>query len=409
LLDRARFPSDTPSTHLIQPGGVRMLQRLGVLEAILGAGAVQLDRLTMVVDDAVRIDAVLDRSNFPLPALCVRRLTLDALLVGAASVAGADVRTGVRVTGLLHDKGRVSGVETATGEKIRATLVVGADGTHSTVAALTGARDYLVTAPRRMFTWAYFDGVTDTHGRVRIGRRGNRALLAAPTDGGLYMASVVSDLADRAAFRADRDGHFMAGISAWPELADVLASGRRTGPIRSVGKWHGYFRESAGPGWALVGDAGHFKDPSPGQGIADAFRQADRLATAIEDGLGHTTLDDTVRRWWRWRDEDAYEMYWFAHDMGAPGVTSPLLTQVLRGVSGDPDATAQLLGVLDHAVRPAQLVTMPRALRAAAAALRSEPRQALSTAAEIIATARREIDRFRYRRSTRSLDESRRR
>jgi flavin-dependent dehydrogenase len=48
----------------------------------------------------------------------------------------------------------------------------------------------------------------------------------------------------------------------------------------------GFFRQSAGPGWVLVGDAGHFKDPTPGQGIADALRQAERLAREIERALG---------------------------------------------------------------------------------------------------------------------------
>jgi 2-polyprenyl-6-methoxyphenol hydroxylase-like FAD-dependent oxidoreductase len=70
----------------------------------------------------------------------------------------------------------------------------------------------------------------------------------------------------------------------------------------------------------LVGDAGHFKDPSPGQGISDAFRQADQLAQDIEDGLGNTTPDAAMQRWWHWRDDDAYEMYWFADSVPWGGV-----------------------------------------------------------------------------------------
>ena len=53
----------------------------------------------------------------------------------------------------------------------------------------------------------------------------------------------------------------MAGLAAWPELAELLAGATRVGPIRVMANWHGYFREAAGPGWALLGDAGHFKDP----------------------------------------------------------------------------------------------------------------------------------------------------
>jgi hypothetical protein len=47
------------------------------------------------------------------------------------------------------------------------------------------------------------------------------------------MATVMSDLADQAEFQADRDAHFSSGIQAWPELVDVLAVGRRVGPIRT--------------------------------------------------------------------------------------------------------------------------------------------------------------------------------
>src|SRR6202041_241637 len=127
LVDRAQFPSETPSTHLIQPGGVQMLDQLGVLDAVFAAGAVPLDKLTMVIDDAVRIEAMLDEADYLQSSLCVRRVTLDALLVDAAATAGADVRTGVRVTGLITEGGRVSGVDTAGGP-LHGPLVGGADG-----------------------------------------------------------------------------------------------------------------------------------------------------------------------------------------------------------------------------------------------------------------------------------------
>ena len=115
----------------------------------------------------------------------------------------------------------------------------------------------------------------------------------------------------------------------------------------------------------LVGDAGHFKDPTPGQGISDAFRQADQLAQATEDGLGTTSPDAAMQRWWRWRDDDAYEMYWFAQNMGAPGVSPPLNPHLLLDIARDPDTTQLLFRVINHEVRPSQLITTSRAARAA--------------------------------------------
>lgn len=396
LVDRAQFPSETPSTHIIQPGGARLLDQLGVLDAVWAAGAVPLDRMTMVIDDAVRIDATVDRAVSIHPALCVRRVTLDALLVDAAAAAGADVRTGVRVTGLLGDNGRVTGVGTAAG-RIEGRLVVGADGRHSTLAALVGAREYHVAPAGKMFAWGYFEHVHDREGHARLGRRGDVAFLAGPTDGELYMAAIAIDMAKQAEFHANRDASFTAGLRAWPELADVIGAGRRVGPIRVLTNWHGYFRESAGPGWVLVGDAGHFKDPAPGQGISDAFRQADRLAQSIEDGLGNTSPDEAMQRWWRWRDDDAYEMHWFASDFGASGASTLFNTHLMRDIAADPKATQMLFGVLNHQIRPSQLFTTRLVARAAGRALRDRPDRLIPTLKEIVGAGRRNARRVRQR------------
>jgi menaquinone-9 beta-reductase len=395
LLDRAQFPSETPSTHVIQPCGVQMLDRLGALNAILAAGAVPLDRLTMLNDD-VRIEMTTDRT-FDWPALCVRRVTLDALLVDAAREAGADVRTESRVTRLVMDGGRVAGVETDAGP-IHAQLVVGADGRHSTVASLVRASEYHVSPPGRMAAWAYFEGVAHREGRMWLGRVGELAYLAGPTDGDLYMAAITTSFANQAEFHADRDANFTAGIRAWPELADVVIGGRRVGPIRMLTKWHGYFRQAAGPGWVLLGDAGHFKDPTPGQGISDAFRQAEQLAQAIADGHGDTSIDASIQRWWRWRDKDAYAMYWFASDMGAPGVSSPLNTHLFRDMADDPEAIRMLLRVLNREASPSEFLTTSRLTRIVARALRDRPDRAVATIKEMARTARRNARRARQRR-----------
>ncbi|WP_051581630.1 NAD(P)/FAD-dependent oxidoreductase [Pseudonocardia acaciae] len=398
VLDKARFPSDTPSTHVIQPSGVAVLDRLGVLDTVLAAGAVQLTAFTMVNEHA-RIEADLTdaavRAAYGAAGagLCVRRVTLDHLLVAAAGEAGVDVRTRTGVTGLRHDGTRVTGVETTHGP-VRASLVVGADGRHSTVARLAGAAEYHTTGPCRPFTWAYFDGVADTEARLRLGRLGDLAFLSSPTDGGLYLAGAIpSSGVDT------REESFMARFAAWPELAERLDGARRVGPIRVVPDCRGYFRSATGPGWVLTGDAGQFKDPTPAQGISDAFRQAERLADAIVAGLGGSAvLDDELRRWWRWRDDDCYEMHWLATDMGAPGLPSPLITQVLRDIAGDVPATVALLRVLNRDLRPSRLFTPRRLLTAAARAMGAQPTRIPALAHEAASLAGQELRRARQRR-----------
>src|SRR4051794_15457917 len=203
VLDRARFPSDTASTHGIQPSGVRILERLGLLPRLLEV-APAIERATVRLDDVdIAFDGVSERVGAPM--LNVRRVTLDAILLAAAAEAGAEVRTGCAVTGLLRDGDgdRVTGVETTQGP-LRARLVVGADGARSTVARLAGASEYDRTPAGRAFLWAYFDGAAADADRMWLGKCGDHAFLASPTDGGLFMAAIVPSLSRRDELRADR-------------------------------------------------------------------------------------------------------------------------------------------------------------------------------------------------------------
>lgn len=262
LVDKDRFPSDTLSTHVIQPAGVQALERIGVLDALLEVappmfrGRMAFDDDMAVIDDIVGITGA--------PALSVRRITLDEILVNAAAEAGADVRTQTAVTGLVTDRGRVAGVTTAAGE-LRAPLVVGADGTRSAVAKMVGAKEYQPTSNGRVFMWAYYEA-DPTNGEIWIGKIDDHAYLVTPTDNGLSLVAACPSIDRRDEVRADRQAVYEAGVRGWPELHAGVAGARREGQIYTMANMRGFFRRSAGPGWALVGDAGHFKDPTPRPG-----------------------------------------------------------------------------------------------------------------------------------------------
>src|SRR3954447_2117214 len=296
LLDRAEFPSDTLSTHGIQPPGVHALERLGVREQV-EATTVPITKANIALG-ASHVSVCDIPSLVGAPMLNVRRVTLDQILLDRAASVGADVRTGVAVTALVDTDGRVTGVRTRDGD-VSASVVIGADGARSTVAELVGAEEYAVTPPGRMFAWAYLEGVTSMNGdaaTVWLGKPARHAFLASVTDSGLFMTAVTIDHELKPQLLADREGYVRAALHEWPDLAAVAAGGRVVGPVRVMSQWRGFFRRSAGAGWALVGDAGHFKDPTPGQGIADAFRQSERLATALTDGLGgRRPLDQSLR------------------------------------------------------------------------------------------------------------------
>jgi 2-polyprenyl-6-methoxyphenol hydroxylase-like FAD-dependent oxidoreductase len=126
-------------------------------------------------------------------------------------------------------------------------------------------------------------------------------------------------------------------------------------------RWEGFFREATGPGWVLAGDAGLVKDPSPAQGIQDAFRQAESLAPAILGAIGSSpsALDHALAGWARWRDQDASAYYWLAADFGKAGVPPAVVQEIAqrlyeRGTMGS------FVEMFNHRATPAQVVTPPR-------------------------------------------------
>jgi 2-polyprenyl-6-methoxyphenol hydroxylase-like FAD-dependent oxidoreductase len=392
LVDRAGFPSDTPSTHGILPSGVKMLEQLGVAER-LGEVSPRLDQGILAFDD-IRIEIDSFTRIAGAPTYNIRRVTLDAILLDTAVAAGAEARTRTTVTGLLRACGRVVGVETTAGP-LRAPLVVGADGARSTVARLAGAAEYHRTAPQRLFLWSYFEGVDESERRIWLGNIGDDAFLASPSDSGLFLAAFVTPIERRGELRGNRTAGCEEGLRHWPELGALLDGARRVGPARMMSRWHGFFRESAGPGWVLVGDAGHFKDPTPGQGISDALRQAAALAPAIERALGGDTPNDgPLREWWKWRDRDAWEMYWFAQDMGAVN-RAPLLERTMQSrLASDPGLVDDFLRVLGHDLPPSKLLPPPLLLSMLGEALRDGRGQRLALLAEARALAGEELRRW---------------
>jgi 2-polyprenyl-6-methoxyphenol hydroxylase-like FAD-dependent oxidoreductase len=396
LVDRARFPSNTPSTHGIQPAGVELLKRLGVLPDLLRVAAV-IEHAVVRFDDARFVQTHFSR-HLGGPMLNIRRGPLDTTLLQAALRAGAVDRTDTVVTGLIHEDGRVVGVRSRHGS-LRARLVIGADGARSTVARLVGAKEYAATPAGRAFIWGYFEGARVPADRVWIGRVADHGFLGSHTDAGLFMAAVAPPLQHWRSQRTDRHAAFASGLGFWDEFGACLDGATLAGPIHAMAGQRGFFRQAAGPGWALAGDAGHSKDPSAGQGISDALRQAFALAPAIETGLsgGPDAMKRALADWWRWRDKDTWQMYWFAHDVGAPGPHPVLVREIQRRVAHDPGLALGLLRVLNHDIAPSGVFTPALGLKTVARMLRhgSEPRRKILGEARQLGS--RELRRHRQR------------
>jgi 2-polyprenyl-6-methoxyphenol hydroxylase-like FAD-dependent oxidoreductase len=405
VLDKAGLPSDTPSTHAIQPNGVRVLRRLSIADA-LAASTDPLTKISFAVD-GTRADSHDLLPVFGAPGLNIRRTVLDAYLADRARDAGATLRTGTAVTGVLRDEtGRVAGVTTDDGE-IRAGLVVGADGTRSTVARLAGAREYLRTEIGRVFQWGYFGADAHPKDTLWFGNIAGTGYLAGPTDDGLFMAAVATDRSKWPGSKRDPRVAFDEGLRGWPELAEMVVNASPVGRLRVMARGHCYFRESAGPGWVLVGDAGHFKDPTPGQGIADALRQAERLAPAIERALGGAGAQPLLD-WWSWRDSDAMEMYWLAHQFGSAGPVPQLLQEMLAQLLSTEDGVERFARMMDHTLPPSSVfgpALLARGLTRGLRTRREQRGQLIAEARTLIADqVRRRLRERSARRELRARD-----
>ncbi|MEU7874021.1 FAD-dependent monooxygenase [Dactylosporangium sp. NPDC049140] len=349
-VDRARFPSDTLSTHQIQPPGVALLRRWGLLEALLAAG-------TPMIRTA-RFDhpaAVLDGA-YPGPdgVLSPRRTLLDALLVDAARSAGAEVWGGFAVTDLLWTDGRVTGVEGAfrrgAPASAQAVVVVGADGKRSTVARRAGARSYRARPSTSGACYAYVEGLELAGGEVYP--RADRLASVWPTNDNLAVAFLS---VPRARFDDVRGRGFRAGFG------ERLAGARLAGPVRATMDLPNGYRVPFGPGWALAGDAGLVMDPITGQGIGNALRDADALAAALVSGLGgERPLRAALAAYQRRRDRQRRAMYRITTSMAAFG-PDRVGRWLYPALARDPAGVTCFLGVLAGLTPPNRL--WPAALR----------------------------------------------
>ena len=371
VLDRARFPADTLSTHLLFAGGVAELSALGVLERVERLGA---PRLPLAMMSGAGVEVWADQT--PIGgidySLCVRRTGLDAALVGAARDAGAEIHEGIRVTGLIRDGAGVAGVVATDRDgresELRAEVVIGADGRRSTVAGLLGKdRPYRANPNGRACCFGYWRDRGDRWRSVAAQWRAGEELGAAfPCDGGLVLVLLMPPVSRAEEFRRDPTGTYLRSIEAMPGLRERLAGCELEGKARFTTDTGSYFRRSTGDGWALAGDAGHFKDPVTAQGIRDALRFGRLLGEAVAPVLGDPRATRrALRGWERRRDRECLETYQWTNQLGRAERMTPLEIELYRAAAADPELARRFLDVFSRARRPGEVLNGSLALRLA--------------------------------------------
>ncbi|MGE0811858.1 MAG: NAD(P)/FAD-dependent oxidoreductase [Vicinamibacterales bacterium] len=288
VVDRAPAGTDTLSTHALMRGAVVQLARWGVLPAIVAAGTPAVRRTTFeYAGESVGVDITPKHGVDALYA--PRRTVLDRVLAEAAAAAGADVRHGYRLRTLVRDDaGRVTGaaLDDPQGQAhtVRAALVVGADGRHSTVARQVNAATIREGRAATATVYGHFPGIT-ADGYRWLFAEGSSAGVIPTNDGASCVFATVPAPRFAEVFARDREAGFPQVLASLdPSLADATRAAAPLDGLHGFAGRTGGFTACQGPGWALVGDAAYFKDPLTAHGITDALLHAELLATAITAG-----------------------------------------------------------------------------------------------------------------------------
>jgi len=306
LVDRSTFPSDIPHGHFIHRHGPKRLHQWELLDRIVASGCPAITSFTTDFGDypLTGRDLSVDGVAFGYGP---RRSILDQILVEAAVEAGAELRDGFTVEDVTTDGDRITGIR---GHDRRGTkqiseearLTIGADGRNSHLAKFVQPEITVEAPAETCWYFSYWSGVTEPGLGVYI--RGRHVIFAFPTSDDLFAIFVAWPKDDLARVRADIEREFLAVVDLVPELSAKLRGGAREERWRGATDLPNYLRKPHGPGWALAGDAGCHKDPYLALGVCDAFRDADLLSHALDEGFsGARPIGDALADFERSRNE----------------------------------------------------------------------------------------------------------
>ena len=353
LVDRAAFPSDTLSTHILWPHGAEILGRWGLLDRLAATGVPPICRQMTFDVGPFALRGTIPDSNEGRGGFCPRRTVLDSLLVSAAAESGADVRESFTVEELLFEDNAVVGIrgrgKGGHAVEERARVIVGADGVNSLVARAVGAPEYDKRPLGACCYYSYFSGITQDDLELYV--RDRCAVGGAPTSDGLHLVMVNWPARQFPAVRADIEGHVATALEQAPDFRARVREGRREEKWYGTAGVPGFFRKPYGRGWALVGDASYNKDPITAQGISDAFTDAEMIAEALGAALtGTGTFEELLAAHESARNERVRPMYEFTSELATLEPPPPEMQALFGALHGNQDATNAFLSAISGAI-----------------------------------------------------------
>ncbi len=313
LVDRTAVPSDIPHGHFIHRRAPNKLHAWGVLAQIEASGCPLVTDILMNIGGVPMVGKNLTADGVPF-GCAPRRDVLDKILVDTAVAAGAELRDRFVVESFLSDGDRITGIsgrDLRSGQRFTeyAHIVIGADGRNSGLAKAVQAAQYEEHPSVSSYYFSYWSGVPIERLEVHVSRQ--QIIFAFPTNDDLFAVFVARPIEQFQELRSDIERHFMDALVQAPELAAHIRAGKREERFYGTADLPNFFRKPYGPGWALVGDAGHHKDPYMALGIADALRDAELVATAVHDGLAGTRpMQAALAGYEQQRNEQARPLYY---------------------------------------------------------------------------------------------------
>lgn len=348
LVDRATFPSEIPHGHFIHRHGPQRLHRWGLLDRIVASGCPPVAAITRSSETLS-----LTGRDLVMGGVAVgygpRRAALDKVLIDAAVEAGAELREGFTVEEFVADGDRIVGIrgrDRASGAVVteRAQVTIGADGRNSRLAQAVNAPAYETVPTLACWFFSYWSGVPGDALELHV--RANRIIFAFPTHDRLFAVFVAWPIAEQRAVQADVARAFMDAVGLVPDLAERVRGGRQEERIYGATNLPNFLRKPYGPGWALVGDAGCHKDPYLALGICDAFRDAELLADALDEGFsGQRPLDAALAGYERRRNEATLPDYRLNLDLARFTPSPPEVERLMAALQGNQEATNRFMMV----------------------------------------------------------------
>jgi len=346
LVEQGARGADTLSTLALMRGGVVQLSRWGLLDAIRASGTPRVQKTTFHYAGTPLEVRIKPRDG--VDALYApRRTVLDPLLADAAAAAGADVAYHVRLVDVTRDaSGRVDGVVVEGADRvprtIQAPLVIGADGLHSMVAKQVGAQPYQVGPHVTAVIYTLVRGLVADGYHWHYAGAASAGQIPTTGDDVLVFVSIPRDRFMRE-LRFDLEGSFHAVLrEVAPSLGAAVQLLGAAAPFRGFAGHEGVVRQAWGAGWALVGDAGYFKDPLTAHGITDALRDAELLARAAERGT-----DEALADYQAVRDDLSMRLFWITDEIASFAWDMPRLQTLHKAMSEEMAREARYLNELD--------------------------------------------------------------